>query len=495
MTLDRLRDAGFSLPRLLCPAGRALAGGLLGILVVAGGLLGQSAAAPPDEAQLRKWVTQLDSNVFNERDAATTALAEAGQVAVPLIVAALREASPEVAMRGVAILRKIAISGDAESELAARNGLAQIANQGNRLAASYAQRDLDVLDRILQQQALNALVALGAKVQEGYRQTLPGQAEIYVQGVTLDDEWKGTDKDILKLRFLREIERITLEGARVRTSWLKPLAALPNLQLLAIKRAELDDAAIKLLTDLRAPNLELEFKYVPITDGAVPDLAGMKFVSALRIYGTKITPAGAANLKNSLPDVDFRQGAFLGVGCNPNPVGCEILVIHPNSAADRAGFRPGDIIVRYNQEVVLDFENLTKKISQHRGGEKTTITVARGATDPLEFDLQNWLVQQRAAKQPLSLKSLGVEFKPQVFGTELTAVAEGSAAEKAGLRKGDVVISVNLNRTLNPQDVDKQFQALAAPQPAADGAVPPLRVAVVRSFLLVEREVKLGEWE
>jgi S1-C subfamily serine protease len=104
-----------------------------------------------------------------------------------------------------------------------------------------------------------------------------------------------------------------------------------------------------------------------------------------------MSTSGADRLRQHLAqaDVDFRSGGFLGVACRDNP--CRVTQVQPNSAAERAGVRIDDVIVRYNDQPVQTMDDLTRQISQHGVGQKVTIEVLRNDQRLIhEIELGKW---------------------------------------------------------------------------------------------------------
>jgi serine protease Do len=153
--------------------------------------------------------------------------------------------------------------------------------------------------------------------------------------------------------------------------------------------------------------------------------------------------------------------------------------VREGSAAEKAGLKRGDIIVEFDGERVRSARQFTRLVSETppdrtvkativRDGRRTDVQLTPSDRASTYFDadrLRDRLgdLEGLADRIPfdfnfdLDLPSmrgrLGVtvqELTPQLdtyFGAKggvlVTSVAEGSAAEKAGLRAGDVITSVN----------------------------------------------------
>lgn len=89
--------------------------------------LAQEAPAPAEPVDLPKLVQQLDSDKFNERQAATQKLTEIGRDAIPALVEAAKNPSREASSRSLEILRKHLQSKDEALQKAARESLEALA--------------------------------------------------------------------------------------------------------------------------------------------------------------------------------------------------------------------------------------------------------------------------------------------------------------------------------------------------------------------------------
>jgi serine protease Do len=145
--------------------------------------------------------------------------------------------------------------------------------------------------------------------------------------------------------------------------------------------------------------------------------------------------------------------------------------VTPNSAAQRAGVKDGDIIVELNGRKVTDPRNLQLMVSQTPPGKKVTLKVLRGepGRKPVERTLTATLGElpddmfaaggpgSRLAPGESEMDALdGVEVADldgrlrrqfnipnEIRGALVTNVAEDSNAAEAGLRPGDVILEIN----------------------------------------------------
>jgi serine protease Do len=179
------------------------------------------------------------------------------------------------------------------------------------------------------------------------------------------------------------------------------------------------------------------------------------------------------------------RGGELGLRIADAKSGVEVERVEPDSAADKAGVKAGDVILEFDGERVRSgrqFARLvqetpagrTVKATISRNGQRhdLQITTAEGRDSAYLFDGDRFRAQwgdrfgdlDRLRDLPfnfnfdfdipgMSSGRLGVTVDPltrqlaEYFGAKegvlVTSVADGSAASQAGLKAGDVITSVN----------------------------------------------------
>ena len=78
-----------------------------------------------------------------------------------------------------------------------------------------------------------------------------------------------------------------------------------------------------------------------------------------------------------LTNEKIEKGGFLGVSCEEREEGLVIQSVVPNSAAEQAGLRQGDILLRINNQPIVNREKLTILISTKDVSEKVVIRYKR----------------------------------------------------------------------------------------------------------------------
>ena len=346
----------------------------------------------PAAEQIEQWVEQLAANRFAQREEAMQSLIDAGAVVIDPVVRAVREGPAETADRGLNVLRHLGLSDDEQIEDAARAALNELAGDEKQRTAARAKNTLRYLNELRQDRAIAMIRKLGGSVEEATINQFIGGWQISTSyDVKLDEQWQGGVKGLKYIRWLPDLRMVQFRGKQVDNQWVESLAGLEKLSIVELNRTSIDDRAAEHFKTLPALS-QLSVKYSPLTDAAVDDWQEGKSASIMMLYGTKITPAGAEALTAATEEagvrIDFRRGAFLGVGCTQTEAGCTISQIHPNSAAQQEDIRVGDIIVEYAGKPVPDFQTLTSLIGENVAGDTVKIKLQRNGSGELEKELK-----------------------------------------------------------------------------------------------------------
>jgi hypothetical protein len=157
---------------------------------------------------------------------------------------------------------------------------------------------------------------------------------------------------------------------------------------------------------------------------------------------------------------------------NEPPVkeGACITAIEGGTPAEKAGLKEGDVIIAMDGEAIKSGEDLAEAIGDHkpgdevkftfyRGKEKKTanITLAAKKEDAPSFDW-SWDQDESNGSYERALESMAEAFRadqrgaflgvdgedePNEGGVRITNVVDSSAAERMGLKEGDVIRSIN----------------------------------------------------
>ncbi|WP_425461043.1 Do family serine endopeptidase [Legionella geestiana] len=138
--------------------------------------------------------------------------------------------------------------------------------------------------------------------------------------------------------------------------------------------------------------------------------------------------------------------------------GALVAQVNPNSPAEKAGLKPGDVIVQINDTKITQATQVKTTISLLRVGTDAKIQIRR---DGNPMTLTAVVTDARKQEQALQnenpfLYGLGLRNFEQdsplhghVSGAQVVAANENSAGWRAGLRPGDIIVSANKKPTPN----------------------------------------------
>ncbi len=136
----------------------------------------------------------------------------------------------------------------------------------------------------------------------------------------------------------------------------------------------------------------------------------------------------------------------------PKPEGALVAQVVPGSAADKAGLKAGDVIHSVDGHAVVASGDLPAQLAARNPGDKVQLKVWRkGESMDLTATLSGMQQQQASADEaesanPAAGGKLGLALRPlgeQDGRSGLVVEQVAGAAAKAGVRPGDVIVSVN----------------------------------------------------
>jgi S1-C subfamily serine protease len=193
------------------------------------------------------------------------------------------------------------------------------------------------------------------------------------------------------------------------------------------------------------------------------------------------------------------------------PAGVLIDEVRPDSPADKAGIKRGDVIVEFDGERVRSARQFSRLVQESTPGRTVTAAILRGdqrssvqitpnderrgdvlvsgdfgdymrdlgrdlgrfgdrlpAFDfNFDFDLPAFATGRRLGVSVASLTSQLADHFGARGGVLVTSVTEGSAASRAGLKAGDVITSINGARVESREDLLRELRD--ADRDARDG--------------------------
>jgi serine protease Do len=165
----------------------------------------------------------------------------------------------------------------------------------------------------------------------------------------------------------------------------------------------------------------------------------------------------------------------------PAPAGAIVSRVEPDSPADHAGLRAGDVIVGFNGKPVMTAEALTNMVVNTAAGTPVQVTFYRGGKQQMtmatiaKLDLENG--EGESAGGGSSAPGFGVSLRDLPAGAArqlgLPAGTQGALvqnvepftpAANAGLQAGDVVLEVNRQPVHSAAEAKRQLDAVKVGQ-------------------------------
>lgn len=197
-------------------------------------------------------------------------------------------------------------------------------------------------------------------------------------------------------------------------------------------------------------------------------------------------------------------GSYLGIGIQEitaerakalklrEETGVEITRVAPDSPADKAGLKEGDVVMQYNGTKIEGFEQLSRLVRETPVGREAKLEIFRngapmmlmarvgehpsqpGMSDGFSFHMPDVPRTIQGLRSPM----LGVEAESiegqlaQFFGVNegvlVRTVMKGSPAEKAGVKAGDVIVRVDEAKVTTPPEISAHLRsARGKPVPVA----------------------------
>lgn len=185
--------------------------------------------------------------------------------------------------------------------------------------------------------------------------------------------------------------------------------------------------------------------------------------------------------------------AMLGVTTEGDDKGAEILSITKESAAEKAGLKKGDVITKIGDKKIESSDDVTEAVRSHKPGDKVSITYLRDdKSQTTTAELTKWKgIRMNAVSIPRvqlegldrQIQGFGQQWKemspPEPFsfnygiaagrprlglsiqdtedgvGVKVLDVDDESMAEKAGLKKDDIILGIDDTDVKGTEDVLK----------------------------------------
>ncbi len=153
------------------------------------------------------------------------------------------------------------------------------------------------------------------------------------------------------------------------------------------------------------------------------------------------------------------------------PQGALVSQVFENSPAAKANIQAGDVITKFDEQEIKDFDDLPRLVARATPGKQVAIEILReGKRKSVEATLEKMDDEEQAelaGTEPteerwgLALETLTPEIARQLEldegtqGVAVTQVEPGSAAAESGLRRGDVVLEADRQKVKTARDLLK----------------------------------------
>jgi S1-C subfamily serine protease len=182
---------------------------------------------------------------------------------------------------------------------------------------------------------------------------------------------------------------------------------------------------------------------------AIPINMAKEVMKQLVLHGEVKRGRLGASAQDITPDLAQAFNLQNGQG------GAVVTQVTIDSAADKAGLKAGDIILMVNERPVRDSSDLRNVVGLLRVGQEVKMTVVREGKQQTVVAIVEEPVASFQAGQAINPKLGGAQFADitegnplygRIEGVLIVGIEPGSPALRAGLRKGDVIISANRAR-------------------------------------------------
>ena len=157
-----------------------------------------------------------------------------------------------------------------------------------------------------------------------------------------------------------------------------------------------------------------------------------------------------------IQDVTPEIAEALGINANQ---GALVARVDKSSAADKAGVKEGDVVIKFNDSDVAGAGDLKNKVGLLRIGDKVTMEIVhKGKHQNITATIskRSTVSADTVASEVPLLKGAALGSLPDGNGKEgvlVTHVDPDSAAAMAGVEEGDIITSVNQKKVTNPAEV------------------------------------------
>jgi serine protease Do len=189
----------------------------------------------------------------------------------------------------------------------------------------------------------------------------------------------------------------------------------------------------------------------------------------------------AANVEEQLLKTGKVERGRIGVGIQDvngslaqsfgldRPRGALVSTVESGGPAEKAGIKPGDVILSYNGKALDNSNQLPPLVAATKPGSKASVEVWRGGRkETLGLTVDELKTEKVARAKPdkgehgrlgLAVRPLSPEEKKELGSAQGVVVEQvGGLAARAGIRPGDVITAVNGTVVKSPDELRRQVE-------------------------------------
>lgn len=336
----------------------------------------------PTEIPAEQLVGQLADSSYLRREIASRQLLAAGESAVAPLEAAMRQGDLELVERGTVILQDLAVLETPSENNVAWEALSRLERSGPAAASSRASTAKSIVRSDRSERARARLGAAGVEV--GAQELTFDSRLVITNVIRFPADWAGGEEALQWLPWIYEATTAVVEGASASAEVLAAIGRMPNIRQVQIRDADPTAEAIGGLAELkRIDTLEMLFVDLGEESEDLSAITDLPLRHTLVLTGTEFDEQDVAALQQQMPglEITFSRGGFLGVQCSPQEMVCEVNMVVPGSAADRAQIMRGDVIVRFGDHKVFTFADLQKAVRKYTPSDELEVAVLRAGVE------------------------------------------------------------------------------------------------------------------
>jgi S1-C subfamily serine protease/photosystem II stability/assembly factor-like uncharacterized protein len=143
---------------------------------------------------------------------------------------------------------------------------------------------------------------------------------------------------------------------------------------------------------------------------------------------------------------------YLGVRGEDDAEGIKLAQVVAGGPAEKAGLKSGDLVKAIDKKPVTKNAQLTEALQGRKPGDKITLSVLR------DKETKDYVVTLDPPPGPQGGAGLGLRGEEEKDGFKVTQVTAEGAAEKAGVKVGDIIKSIDKNEVKNQRELAEQLR-------------------------------------